>query len=377
MSTNESDTISIRRRGILPYSLVRRDLIGTPPAQFYQYDDTGNTLSDGTRTFTYNAAGRMDSATSNGAHASYRYNAMGERVSKTVDGITTLFQFGANGQLLGEYDSNGHAIREYVYLDNEPLAMLSSTDTPLSPSEPPPPTTQSRLFFFHNDHLGTPLALTDTFGTIAWAGERKPFGQTAIITELVENPLRLPGQYYERETGLHYNYFRDYDPSTGRYIQSDPIGLEGGINTYAYVESNPLNSFDPWGLRPIGGGSIHPHPGGWGPGGPRYGNWVGGGWSGGKSGNAPPVDSLDECGMAHDFCWAKCENELQTSCPMNPGQCKDQCNREFTRCVSDLSGNPRNWPNPPLRPDLDNFSRGFRGAAKGVGKANFFWKGPK
>lgn len=72
--------------------------------------------------------------------------------------------------------------------------------------------------------------------------------------------LRFPGQYYDQETGLFYNYFRDYDPQTGRYIESDPIGLRAGINTYGYVGGNPVNWVDPYGLarfgfRPLGSGS--------------------------------------------------------------------------------------------------------------------------
>ena len=112
-----------------------------------------------------------------------------------------------------------------------------------------------------------------------------------------------------------------------------------------YAENNPIIYADPYGLRPIPNNSG-PHPGGWGPGGPRYGNWVGAGWSGGSSGNAPPIDSLDKCGKEHDQCWAKCQAQNNVTCPVNPGQCKDDCNRKFTMCVNDLSNNPRNWPKP-------------------------------
>ena len=102
--------------------------------------------------------------------------------------------------------------------------------------------------YVHADHLATPQKMTDPSGTVVWDRDALPFGQTASLTGTGELPLRFPGQFYDDETGLYYNYFRDYDPSTGRYIQSDPIGLEGGLNTYAYVGGNPINATDPFGL---------------------------------------------------------------------------------------------------------------------------------
>jgi RHS repeat-associated protein len=94
---------------------------------------------------------------------------------------------------------------------------------------------------------------TDEGQNLVWDAQRKPFGQRVVSTELVEMPLGFPGQYFDQETGNYYNYFRDYDPTTGRYLQSDPIGLNGGINTYAYVGGSPLSYTDPLGLCPAGG----------------------------------------------------------------------------------------------------------------------------
>ncbi|GAB3254574.1 RHS repeat domain-containing protein [Chitinimonas naiadis] len=108
--------------------------------------------------------------------------------------------------------------------------------------------------YIHSDHLGTPRLLTNASQKAVWAWQGEPFG----ADQANEDPestgtkysfnLRFPGQYYDVETGNHYNLNRDYDPKVGRYVQSDPIGLAGGINTYAYVRGNPVSRIDPKGL---------------------------------------------------------------------------------------------------------------------------------
>ena len=111
-----------------------------------------------------------------------------------------------------------------------------------------------RVYYFHNDHLGTPQALSDAAGRVVWKAEYEPFGKAVVDEDpdgdgqIVTNNLRFPGQYYDAETGLHYNYHRDYDPATGRFLQPDPIGLMGGMNPYRYAAANPISFTDPEGL---------------------------------------------------------------------------------------------------------------------------------
>ena len=93
--------------------------------------------------------------------------------------------------------------------------------------------------------------MTDASGVVVWAADYKPFGEATITVNTITNNLRFPGMYSDQETGLYYNYFRDYDPVLGRYPQADPIGLVGGINPYRYVINNPINFIDPKGLLMI------------------------------------------------------------------------------------------------------------------------------
>jgi RHS repeat-associated protein len=106
-----------------------------------------------------------------------------------------------------------------------------------------------KLYFFINDHVGTPMVVTNETGTVVWKADYQPFGRVDITAGDIENNLRFAGQYYDAETGWHYNYNRYYDPKTGRYLAPDPIGLAGGINLFVYVENNPANAIDPFGLE--------------------------------------------------------------------------------------------------------------------------------
>jgi RHS repeat-associated protein len=197
----------------------------------YTYDANGNPVARGTDSFSYDSHNRLKSTTVNGQSASYGYNVNHQRVSKTVGSDTTLYFYGPGGELLAEViASSGLTSAEYAWLNGEPLAHFRNGNT----------------YFVHNDHLATPQRLTDSAGAVTWSADYEPFGQ-ASTAGIVFN-LRFPGQYFDAETELHYNWHRYYDPETGRYITSDPIGMEGGLNTYAYAKSGPLINSDKYGL---------------------------------------------------------------------------------------------------------------------------------
>ncbi|MCG7882350.1 MAG: EndoU domain-containing protein [Candidatus Thiodiazotropha endolucinida] len=222
------------------------------------YDAAGNTIQSLIGSYTYDDTNRMVGFTKTGSTATYAYNGKGERISKNVDGTVTRFRYGPAGQLLGEYDQTGQAIREYITLEGQPVAQIV-TD---------PVTTLSSVYYLHTDHLGAVVKATDNTQTLVWDAERKPFGERSVTTAQIEMPLGFPGQYYDQESNNYYNYFRDYDPGTGRYLQSDPIGLAGGVNTYIYVINNPLGWIDLLGLSRNGGLINYPVlPGGGGRGG--------------------------------------------------------------------------------------------------------------
>jgi RHS repeat-associated protein len=220
----------------------------------YTYDAAGNTLTYSNITATYNNRGRMKTLKKGSTTATFTYNALGE-LAKRVGGTpgTVHYVYDEAGHLLGEYNSSGALVQETIWLGDTPVATLR-------------PGTPIGMFYVHTDHLNTPRKITRPSDNQArWTWESDPFG-TALPNE---NPaslgtfkynLRFPGQLYDAHTGLNYNYFRDYDAVTGRYVQSDPIGLVGGLNTYAYVTNDPISRIDPVGLEGIGYWTFPPGP---------------------------------------------------------------------------------------------------------------------
>ena len=216
-------------------------------ATVYKYNGAGSTTQRGDLSFTYDAHQHpVQVRHFDRLIAEYVYNPFGERVKKTVyeaQGPPTITYFLFDGSSLSaQVDAEGELIDQYVYLeDYRPIARLSGGD----------------IQAIHTDHLGAPRLVTDSEAKVIWQARYSPSGAATVEIAQIDLPHRLPGQQLDAETGLHYNYFRHYDPSTGSYTTSDPLGLVAGYNTYGYVGANPLSAIDPRGLIGfplIGGG---------------------------------------------------------------------------------------------------------------------------
>ena len=138
---------------------------------------------------------------------------------------TIHYHYDTNNLLIAETLADGTPLRDYFYLGGEPLALLEYKTNP-------------GTYYFLNDHLGTPQQLVKPDGTVVWKAAYLPYGVAQMQLGTITNNFRFPGQFFDSEPGLHYNWHRFYDPGTGRYISADPIGLAGGMNLYAYVQND-------------------------------------------------------------------------------------------------------------------------------------------
>jgi RHS repeat-associated protein len=141
--------------------------------------------------------------------------------------------------LIGEYAQDGTPIKTYSWLPDSTWGT-----NPLTLTE------NGQTYYYHNDHLGTPQRLTDEQGNTVWSATYDAFGKATVApSSTITSSLRFPGQYFDEETGLHYNWNRYYDPVAGRYISTDPLGFAAGdSNLYRYVANSPVNAIDPKGL---------------------------------------------------------------------------------------------------------------------------------
>ncbi|WP_322401152.1 RHS repeat-associated core domain-containing protein [Massilia luteola] len=266
----------------------------------YRYDERGNVVErtqDGKRSeYQWDAFNRMTRAATDHGITTFAYDPLGRRIAKhsqAMDGTafreTTRTMYGWDGDTLALESSvrKGHAAGErtvhYVYERDSfvPLVQASQSqalrlapttdvkalmagndgkyDNTLDPlwngeyEQEAEPFGKDEIAFYQCDHLGTPQELTDHEGKVAWSAQYKAWGEAMeAISEAarkagMRNPIRFQGQYFDEETGLHYNRYRYYDPHMARYLTQDPIGLLGGVNTYAYAP-NPVGWLDPLGL---------------------------------------------------------------------------------------------------------------------------------
>jgi RHS repeat-associated protein len=220
-----------------PHSNQLAKIASGASTQTVSYTAAGNTSAftpnvGAATTYTYNQENRLASATVPGQFAQYAYDAFGHRLVKSLSGNPdSLYQYDQTGNLLEEIN-NGVEI-DYIYFGSRPVATIQPSS--------------GKLYFLHDDRLGTPQVATDAGQAVQWAAAYQPFGQTSPVGAIIQN-LRFPGQEFDAANGLYHNGFRNYVPGSGRYLESDLIGLEGGLNSYGYVDSNPSKYKDVTGL---------------------------------------------------------------------------------------------------------------------------------
>jgi RHS repeat-associated protein len=175
--------------------------------------------------------------------ASYKYDAMGRQAIRTLTSptaITIHSVFDSEGRRIAEYNqATGALIREYVWLGWDPVAVIEG----------------GVVSFVRADHIGRPVFATNASGVKVWTATYNPFGGVYVSTGSLPT-ARFPGQWFQSESGLHQNWMRDYDPTTGRYLQADPLGLVDGASVYGYVGGNPIKFFDPRGEFGLAGAAL-------------------------------------------------------------------------------------------------------------------------
>lgn len=210
----------------------------------FTHDGAGNTLTDtqgsDVATYGYNARNRLATLTRNGSPwATYQYNALEQLVARTVTAPvgptgTIHYIYDQQGQLIAEADAaTGATLREYIWLDDMPVAVV----TDIAAATP-------TIYAVHVDHLKRPIAMSDAAKAMVWQARWLPYGAPQSITGTASLDARFPGQWFQIESGLHYNWHRHYDPSIGRYTQPDPLGFVDGPSVFAYAGNSPLMQID-------------------------------------------------------------------------------------------------------------------------------------
>jgi len=213
----------------------------TTEAKQFTYSSLGNltkkTGHGGTVDYTYDGFNRLKTVKSGSLTTSYDYDVFNLRSRKMSSTGSINYVYAPDGRLLAESGlsatQTGGLDTIYIWLDGQVIGVIRG----------------NKLNFVHSDHLGRPEILTNTNKAVVWKAQTSSYDSSMVQSNIGQFNIGFPGQYYDTESGLWYNWNRYYDASLGRYTQSDPIGLAGGLNTYAYVENDPINSIDENGLN--------------------------------------------------------------------------------------------------------------------------------
>lgn len=239
----------IGQPGLAGVSLLEGNRLGTANGARFAYDDRnhlalreeGNSRTE----YGYDSRGFLTRIDKDGRTIwTAEYDPIGRRIRKTHLGKTWEYYWDSD-RLMAEIDSQGK-VRAYVYPDLFAMTPVAFVEYPNASADP----AQGKAYFIFTNHLGAPILVEDDRGEPVWAARIEAYGNAIVaIGQGFHMPLRFPGHYWDAETGLHYNRFRYYSPELGRYLQSDPHGISGGLNLYAYAEGNPLRWVDVRGLN--------------------------------------------------------------------------------------------------------------------------------